>query len=81
MLEVCEKYAKEYNVIFNVTKGVLLVYNAPPNCKNVELRLNGNILIQHDKALHLGSYIGKLCNRVNNDKAIGQITNRTKVLL
>ena len=62
MLRICEDYAKEYDVIFNATKSVLLLYNVPRDSTNVELKLNGNTLKQYDKATHLGSDIRKYSN-------------------
>ena len=68
MLGICEDYAKEYDVRFNITKSALLLYNVPRDSTHVELNLNGNTLRQYDKATHLGSDINKYTNSGNIKK-------------
>ena len=81
MLGICEDYAKEYDVIFNTTKSVILLYNVPRDSTNVELKLNGNTLKQYDKATHLSGDNGKYSNSANIEKAVADIMSRTNVLL
>ena len=81
MLRICNDYAKEYDVLFNVTKSVLVLYNVPRDSTNVELKLNGNTLKQRDKATHLGSDIGKDSNSANIEKAVADIMSPTHFLL
>lgn len=83
MLSICEKYANEFDVKFNSSKSVLLLYNVQ-NKDHIQLKLNGECLIQGEKAQHLGSFIGvdhNLSNRVNISNAANGLCYRTNVLL
>ena len=55
---ICEDIAKEYDVLFNCSKSMLLLFNISESTRPIELKLNGNVLKIYDKGLHLGSYIG-----------------------
>lgn len=57
MLQVCEEFAAEYDVLFNGQKSLSLVMNAKSKTGG-ELMLNGQAVPRVDKALHLGHYIG-----------------------
>ena len=75
MLQICEKCAQEYDVLFNASKSVLVVYNACiDNHHNVKLSLN-------DTVPHLGSYIGRENNKANITKTLSKLISRTNVLL
>ena len=55
MIEVCEKYAKLHDVLFNGSKSKLLVYNkkdGDPHCE-----INGTDVSTCEKTIHLGNVL------------------------
>ena len=55
MIEVCAKYAKLHDVLFNGSKSKLLVYNkkdADPHCE-----INGTDVSTCEKTIHLGNVL------------------------
>ena len=78
MLSICEKYAREYDVIFNSSKSVVLLHNvnSAPN-----LTLNGQELPCTEKAAHLGCFVGSEGSNANINKAVGDLAYRTNVLM
>ena len=61
MLQICNEYAKEFNVLLNPTKSKMIVYNNQHSASvkpNVTF-MDGSIeVVNHDK--HLGHYIGNI---------------------
>ncbi len=67
MIDICEKYASEYNVVFNGKKSKLLIYKGR-GCKiSVDnVRVNGDVISCSNEADHLGHRISVN----NNNKAM-----------
>ena len=60
MLRACEEFAERYDVLFNGTKSVSIVINAPRGIAQIsDFSLHGNIIPREDNVLHLGSWMGK----------------------
>ena len=60
MLNICEKYARKYDILFNATKSQLLYFGKDSNKDNVQPVLimdNGKEIPYVTKCLHLGNSI------------------------
>ena len=60
MLNICEKYARKYDILFNATKSQLLYFGKDSNNDNVQPVLsmdNGKKIPYVTKCLHLGNSI------------------------
>ena len=55
MIEVCEKYAKLHDVLFNGSKSKLLVYNKKD--ANPHFEINGTDVSTCEKTIHLGNVL------------------------
>ena len=78
MLKICEKYAEEYQVMFNSSKSVLVCYNVS---HNVQLKLNNIILERQDAAKHLGHYVGLGHNVINVKQACNNLYSSINLML
>jgi hypothetical protein len=78
MLRICEEYAREFDVVFNSSKSVLVVYNGD---HNVRLTLNDVALARYDNAMHLGHNVGVDSNKLNIKKACINLYNSVNVML
>ena len=67
MLKVCEQFAQSYDVLFNSTKSVNLVFNS--HCPNTALFLNEEEIPVKTSAVHLGHIIGVDSDMMNKRKA------------
>ncbi len=58
LIDVCEKYAKEFNIKFNGSKCRLLLFKGR-NCKilTTDVTVNGVSLTMSDTAVHLGHHM------------------------
>jgi ribosomal protein L18E len=72
MLNVCEQFANNFNVLFNADKSALLVCGRSIR-KEVNLRLNGRIIQQNSTAVHLGTTIGDNSSTRNVKKAASDL--------
>ena len=85
MLNICEKYAKKYNILFNATKCQLLYFGKDSNNDNVQPVLsmdNGKKIPYVTKCLHLGNSIITTCTKgsmINN--AIADLNIKSNNLL
>jgi len=69
MLNICEQFGIEYDVLFNSQKSHLIIYNTNFNYQDIPpLKLNGEKLESKEVANHLGHPIG---NTDTNNSAIG----------
>jgi exonuclease III len=68
MLDICKKYAHDYDVTFNPHKSQLLIYNDIPNVNHFDLKMNNESIIVYNDVKHLGTTIGHMPNehRVHN---------------
>ena len=60
MLNICEKYARQYDILFNATKSQLLYFGKDSNNDNVQPVLsmdNGKKIPYVPKYLHLGNIV------------------------
>jgi len=78
MLRICEDYAREFDVVFNSSKSVVVVYNG---VHNVRLTLNDVALVRYDNAMHLGHRVGNDSNKLNIKKACTNLYNSVNVML
>ena len=79
MLNICQQYAHDFNVIFNSSKTIHVMHNVKHSI--VPLTLNGENLHCRDKALHLGSFIGNGNHVANIDKAVSDLIYHTNILM
>ena len=85
MLNICEKYAMKYDILFNATKNQLLYFGKDSNNDNVQPVLsmdNGKKIPYVTKCLHLGNSISTTCTQrsmINN--AIADLIIKSNNLL
>ena len=87
MLNIFEKYARKYDILFNVTKSQLLYFGKGSNNDNVQPVIdnvidNGNRIPYVIKCLHLGNTISITCTQrsmINN--AIADLNIKSNNLL
>ena len=85
MLNICEKYARKYDILFNATKSQLLYFGKDSNNDNVQpvLRMdNGKKIPYVTKCLHLGNSIsttGTQRSLISN--AIADLNIKSNILL
>ena len=85
MLNICEKYARQYDILFNATKSQLLYFGKDSNNDNVQPVLsmdNGKKIPYVTKCLHLGNSISTTCTQrsmINN--AIADLDVKSNNLL
>ena len=75
MLKMCEIFSHEYDVKFNSTKSISLLYNPPVN-DTLNLTLNSEIIPRKNNAIHLGNCIGVNAKTSNITKAISDLYTR-----
>ena len=83
MLSICEEYAIEYDVSFNASKSIHVVFRPDivHNCNGVDLTLMGSPIKKVDSAVLLGMHIGKDGITRNLRKATGDLIYRTNILM
>ena len=71
LLDICQVYALEYNVMFNPAKSKLIAYSHNKQVLHPEVEFMGSTIevVLHDK--HSGNYIGHL----NQSDIVSKITN------
>ena len=85
MLNICEKYARKYDILFNATKVQFLYFGKDSNSDNVQPVLsmdNGKKIPYVTKCLHLGNSISTTCTQrsmINN--AIADLNIKSNNLL
>ena len=79
MLRSCEEFATSYDVLFNSSKSVSLVFNPPPH-RLSPLFLNGDEIPKKETALHLGHTIGSGSDRINKRKAMSDLYAHCNIL-
>ena len=81
LLIECEKFSREFNVLFNSAKSHVIVFNRRVDDGTAaKLYLNGSPIDYVDHALHLGTYIGNNATTMNVRHAISGIYARVNSL-
>ena len=67
MLEICDKFARSYDVLFNSSKSKLLYFGSASHSVMPPIKFNGSVIetVKHDK--HRGNIIGHNCTKPIND--------------
>ena len=85
MLNIYEKYARKYNILFNATKSQLLYFGKDSNNNNIQLVLsmdNGKKIPYVTKCLHLGNSISTTdIKRSITNNAIADLNIKSNNLL
>lgn len=81
MLNECERFATEYDVVFNGSKSVSMVVNSRLGVNAPRLTLNGQPIPKSPSAVHLGHYIGRDSHSLNVQKAMSDMYGRLNSLL
>lgn len=79
MLGVCERFAQSYDVLFNSSKSVSLVFNGR-GAGSGTLTLNGDEIPQKLNAVHLGHVIGKDSERINKQKTMNELYVQSNII-
>ena len=79
MLDICQKFALEYDVKFNASKTQLLLFNCPVHVSDISL--NCMPLQVSERGVHLGHPIGRNCNNDAISKGISDIVYRTNYVM
>jgi len=75
MLKVCEIFSENFDVLFNSSKSVSLVFNSPV-VNTIDLTLHGEVIPRKSSAIHLGNYIGLGATQSNMKKAMNDLCTR-----
>ena len=85
MLEIADKFSKEYDVLFNHSKSKLLLFRSSSNdlCPfdKKSISFDGSIIECVDNEKHLGNVIGKESNANNIKQCINDFYGRVNVLI
>jgi len=83
LLNICESFAIEFDVLFNPTKSKLLVYNYSGRNTNDSVTLNfmNGSIIQSQVEKHLGNVFGPNCNRKMINSAVNDLYVRVNMVL
>ena len=83
MLDICQKHADEYDVLFNSSKSNVILFNA--RCKKYlskpVVQMKDEVIEYTNQAVHLGSCIGAGSNQENIKKAITDLNVKTNSLV
>ena len=82
MLNFCEDFAKDYNILFNASKSKLMYFGEDNlNCENVLCMSNGSSIECVEQCVHLGTKIYSDISQKNIDNATNDLYNRTNNLM
>ena len=63
MLQICEEFSSEFNIMFKPAKTKMLMYNtSDDDTANVNIMFNGANITISENEKHLGTYIGQNSN-------------------
>ena len=81
MLSICEKFAIEYDVLFNATKSKFITYAAISNNETINITFMGGTIenVRYDK--HLGNVIGHNVQDVIIEECIRDFYVRVNILI
>ena len=78
MLNVCEDFAKDYNILFNASKSKLMYFGKNNlNCENLLCMSNGSSIEFVEQCVHLGTKIYSDISKKNIDNATNDLYMRT----
>ena len=82
MLNVCEDFAKDYNILFNPSKSKLMYFGKNNlNCENLLCMSNGSSIEFVEQCVHLGTKIYSDISKKNIDNATNDLYMRTNNLM
>ena len=82
MLNVCEDFAKDYNILFNASKSKLMYFGKNNlNCENLLYMFNGSSIEFVEQCVHLGTKIYSDISKKNIDNATNDLYMRTNNLM
>ena len=82
MLEICEKFAAEYDLIFNGAKSKLLIFNPNQTIENdPHLKLNGEFIPSVESAIHLGNILHVTNNHECIEAGIRKFNSQANMFL
>ena len=82
MLNVCEDFAKDYNILFNASKSKLMYFGKNNlNCENLLCMSNGSSIEFVEQCVHLGTKIYSDISNKNIDNATNDLYMRTNNLM
>ena len=82
MLNVCEDFAKDYNILLNASKSKLMYFGKDNlNCENLLCMSNGSSIEFDEQYLHLGTKIYSDIYEKNIDSATNDLYMRTNNLM
>ena len=82
MLNVCEDFAKDYNILFNASKSKLMYFGKNNlNCENLLCMSNGNSIEFVEQCVHLGTKNHSDISKKNIDNATNDLYMRTNNLM
>ena len=74
MLNVCENFAKDYNILFNASKSKLMYFGKDNlNCENLLYMSNGSSIEFVEQCVHLGTKIYSDISKKNIDNATNDL--------
>jgi len=82
MLEVCRDCANDFDVLFNSSKSNVILFK-PRSCPMMQrpvITFQGEVINYTERAVHLGSILGKNASQENVKKAITDLYMRTNYL-
>ena len=84
LLSICERFAVEYDVLFNSRKSKLIVYNTRrqgTSGNSIELSFMNGKILQSNSEKHLGNIIGVGCNQKIIDDAVSDFYVRVNMVM
>ena len=84
LLSICERFAVEYDVLFNSKKSKLIVYNTRrqgTSGNSIELSFMNGKILQSNSEKHLGNIIGVGCNQKIIDDAVSDFYVRVNMVM
>ena len=82
MLNVCEDFATDYNILFNSSKSKLMYFGKDNlNCENLLCMSNGSSIEFVEQCVHLGTKIYSDISKKNIDNTTNDLYMRTNNLM
>ena len=85
MLSICEKFANDYDVIFNASKSKLLIFPASfdgqHQYENISVHFMGGTIAYVPEHSHLGNIIGMSTDKRNIDNNVAYFYSKLNVLI
>ena len=85
ILSICEKFANDYDVIFNASKSKLLIFPASFDgqyqYENISVHFMGGTIAYVPEQSHLGNIIGMFADKRNIDNNVAYFYSKLNVLI